>query len=144
MGWRISRLLLLLGLLLFSGLFWWLPEALVQPALALTDARPIRADYYIDSPRLTAMNRFGRPRFILTATRLVHFPREKKTILFHPHLIQYGPHAITTTTAEKGFVSPHGHMLIMRGHVRVFRTATNQVGPTRVETNTLTVHLDRS
>ncbi len=144
MGWRLSRLLLLLGLLLFSGLFWWLPEALVQPALALTGARPIRADYYIDAPRLTAMNRFGHPRFVLTATRLVHFPREKKTILFHPHLVQYGEHAVTTTTADKGFVSPHGHVLIMRGDVHVFRTATGRVGPTHVKTKTLTVYLDRT
>ena len=141
MGWRISRLLLLLGLLLFSGLFWWLPEALVQPALALTGTHAVRTDYYIVGPRLTAMNRSGRPRFILTARRLVHFLNRKQTILIQPHLIQYGRHTVTTTTAQKGFVSAHGHTVIMRGNVHIYRTANGRMGPTRVKTNTLTVHL---
>lgn len=141
MGRWLSRFLLFVGLLLFSGLFWWLPEALVGPALALTHARPVRPDYYIDRLRLTAMNRYGRPRFILTAARLVHFPRSKQTLLIKPHLIQFGHQATTTTTASRGFVSPHGHTLIMRGRVRVFRGATARIGTTSVRTHVLTVHL---
>ncbi len=73
MGRWLSRFLMLTGLLLFSGLFWWLPEALVRPALNLTNVAPARPDYYINHAELTAMNRHGRPRFILTAERLVHF-----------------------------------------------------------------------
>jgi len=141
MGWWLSRFLLFVGLLLFSGLFWWLPEALVRPALALTHAQPARPDYYIGRLRLTAMNRHGHPRFILTATRLVHFPRGKRTLLIEPHLIQFGKHTTTTTTAKHGFVSRHGHTLIMRGKVRVFRGPTAQVGTTSVRAHTLTVHL---
>ncbi|MHB8254871.1 MAG: LPS export ABC transporter periplasmic protein LptC [Acidiferrobacter sp.] len=141
MGRWLSRFLLFVGLLLFSGLFWWLPEALVGPALILAHARPAQTDYYIDRPRLTAMNRYGHPRFILTAVRLVHFTRGKRTLLIQPHLTQFGRRTITTTTARRGFVSPHGHILVMRGKVRVVRGPTARVGATRVRTHTLTVHL---
>ena len=144
MGRWLSRFLLLAGLLLFSGLFWWLPEALVGPALTLTRVAPARPDYYIDHAELTAMNRHGRPRFILTAERLIHFSRGKRTLLIEPHLTQFGRHAITTTVARKGYVSPHGHVLTMRGHVRVFRGKTAQLGPTVVHTHTLTVRLTTS
>lgn len=141
MSWWLSRFLLLIGLLLFSGLFWWLPAALVQPALAITDTKPIRPDYYINYPHLTAMNTLGHPQFVLTAVRLVHFPRDKRTVLIKPHLIQYGTNTTTTTTAAKGYVSPNGHVLIMRGHVRVYRGATEKTGSAQVRTRTLTVHL---
>ncbi|WP_298138844.1 LPS export ABC transporter periplasmic protein LptC [Acidiferrobacter sp.] len=144
MGRWLSRFLLLTGFLLFSGLFWWLPEALVRPALTLAQAAPKRPDYYIDQATLTAMDRRGRPRFILTAQRLVHFSRGRRTLLIRPRLTQFGRHAITTTIARKGYVSPHGHVLTMRGHVRVFRGKTAQLGPTEVHTHTLTVHLTRS
>ncbi len=141
MGRWLSRFLLLAGLLLFSGLFWWLPDALVRPALIFTHTAPARPDYYIDHAKLTAMNRHGRPRFILTAERLVHFPRNHQTILIKPRLMQFARHTVTTTTARRGYVSPHGHILIMRGAVRVFRGATARVGPTHVRTHSLTVHL---
>ncbi len=144
MGRWLSRFLVLAGLLLFSGLFWWLPEALVRPALSLTNVAPARPDYYINHAQLTAMNRHGRPRFILTAQRLVHFSRGKRTLLIKPRLTQFGKHTVTTTIARKGFVSPHGHILIMRGGVRVFRGATKGMGPADVRTHTLTVHLTRS
>lgn len=142
MGRGLNRLVLLVGLLLFTGLFWWLPEALVQPALALTEATPLRPNYYIEQPRLTAMNRFGRPRYILTAVRLVHFPRDKRTLLINPHLVQFGTQTTTTTTARRGYVSPHGHILVMQGRVRVYRGATHKMGAARVHAHTLTVHLD--
>lgn len=142
MGRWLSRFLLFVGLLLFSGLFWWLPDALVRPALALTHAEPERPDYYISHVRLTAMNHVGHPRFVLTAQRLIHFPRGRRTLLIKPHLIQFGKRTITTTTARRGFVSPHGHVLTMRGHVRVYRGATRQLGVTHVRTHVLTVDLD--
>lgn len=141
MGRWLSRFLLFVGLLLFSGLFWWLPEALVGPALAFTHAQPVRPDYYIDNPRLTAMDRLGHPRFVLTAARLVHFPRGKRTLLIKPHLVQFGKHAITTTIARRGLVSPHGHILTMHGKVRVFRGATTNVGATNVRAHILIVYL---
>lgn len=141
MGRWLSRFLLFVGLLLFSGLFWWLPEALVGPALAFTHAQPVRPDYYIDRLRLTAMNRYGRPQYILTAVRLVHFPRNKQTLLIKPHLIQFGNQATTTTTARRGFVSPNGHTITMRGQVQVFRGAGARFGTATARTHVLTVHL---
>jgi len=142
MGRWLSRFLLLTGLLLFSGLFWWLPEALVRPALVFTHAAPLRPDYYINRFRLTTMNHQGAPRFVLTAQRLVHFPRGKKTLLIKPHLTQFGKRTTTTTTATRGYVSPHGHILIMHGDVRVLRGATTQLGKTEVRTHSLTIHLN--
>ena len=144
MGRWLSRFLLVAGLLLFSGLFWWLPEALVRPALTLTHVPPARPDYYIDHAELTAMNRHGRPRFILIAERIIHCPRGKRTVLIHPRLTQFGKHTVTTTIARRGFVSPHGHVLIMRGRVRVFRGPTARMGAADVRTHTLTVHLATS
>ncbi|HUW98515.1 MAG TPA: LPS export ABC transporter periplasmic protein LptC [Acidiferrobacter sp.] len=141
MGWWLSRFLLVAGLLLFSGLFWWLPRALVRPALDLATTQPAQPDYYIGGLRLTAMNRYGHPQFVLTATRLVHFPYGKRTLLIAPRLTQFGQRAVTTTTAKRGFISPHGHTLIMRGKVRVFRGPTAQIGAATVHTQTLTVHL---
>ncbi len=140
MGRWLIRFLLVAAVLLFTGLFWWLPAALVRPALALT-AHKARPDYYIDRPHLTAMNHRGRPRYILTAKRLLHFARRKRSILIHPHLVQFGRRTITTTVARRGYISPHGHTLILRGRVRVFRGPTAHIGNTTVRTRTLTVQL---
>lgn len=143
MTWGVTRIVIVVSLLLFTGLIWWLPNALLKPAMRFTGMERRDPDYYIENFTVTAMNLRGTPKYILDAALLVHYPNEENTRLDRPRLVEYDAHdRQTVTTAERGFVSHDGKHLLMSGDVHVVRGKDDQAAGGEVVTNQLTVSLE--
>lgn len=120
--WDLSKIAILLGVLTLSGLFWWLPSALVTPAIHLTGLYRNVPDYYIEHFQVTEMDVNGRPKYQLQADKMVHYPHETKTQLVRPRLTEYGPGEVTRSSADTGWISRSGKHLLMLGNVTVNRS----------------------
>ena len=143
MSWAVTRIVIVVSLLLFTGLVWWLPNALLQPAMRLTGIERHDPDYYIENFTLTTMNVHGTPKYKLDAVRLVHYPHDDDTQLEHPRLIEYDGHnGETVTSAQRGLVSRDGKQLVMLGDVRVLHGSDDRTAGGEVMTNRLTVSLE--
>ena len=143
MQWTLTRLVIALSLLLFSGLFWWLPEALVEPAINLTGLKANQPDYWIQRFHIVSMNDAGTPKFDLRAENLVHFPNTVATRIDKPYLVQYDQGAAPlVTTADTGWVSPDGKKLLMTGKVKIARGHDPEFADAEVMSNQVTVTLD--
>ena len=143
MGWNFTKLIILVSLLLFTGLFWWLPEALVEPAIKLTGMGAGQPDYWVQQFTVTAMNDRGTPKYVLQAQNLVHYPSETATRIDKPYLVQYDQGADPlTTTADTGWVSPDGKKLLMTGNVKIARGKDPDFADAEVMSNQVTVTLN--
>lgn len=146
MTWDLTKVAVIVSLLLFTGLFWWLPNALVTPAMKLTGIQSRDPDYFIENFRMTAMSDRGRPKYVLQAANLMHFPNETATRMERPHLVQYdpteGPVQATVTVADNGWISSDGKRLLMTGNVKVFRGEDPGFSGAELVTNELTVILN--
>lgn len=140
MTWAVTKVTIVIGLLFFTGLFWWLPEQLIEPAMQMTAGERRDPDYFIENFTVTAMNEHGEPRYKLSAERLVHFPHDQKTRLDRPRLTQFDDDTITT--ADRGFVSGDGKTLLMSGNVRVNRARGNGDSGAEIRTHELKVFLN--
>jgi lipopolysaccharide export system protein LptC len=142
MGWAVTRVVVVISLLLFTGLAWWLPNALITPAMRLTGMERHDPDYYIENFVATSMNQQGTPRYRLEAAKLTHYPDGSDARLERPRLFQYGgANGETITTADQGLVSQNGKKLLMTGNVKVSRANGANSG-SEIATNQLTVTLD--
>lgn len=144
--WDLTKIVLLFGLLVFTGLLWWLPNTLVAPAAGLVGSKQPTPDYYIDDFTVTAMNDAGLPKHTLQAKALIHFPGNEKTRLERPRLVQYpqngteGPPVVTVS--DTGWLSGDGKLLVMSGRVEVARGSGAGFGGAQVHTQQLTVSLE--
>lgn len=144
--WDLTKIVLLVGLLVFTGLLWWLPNKLVAPAGGLVGAKHPVPDYYIDNFTVTAMNDAGLPKHTLQAKTLIHFPGNEKTQLDRPRLVQYpqngsnGPPVVTVS--DTGWLSGDGKLLVMSGRVEVARGGGAGFAGAEINTQQLTVSLE--
>lgn len=143
-----DKLAVLLVVLIFFALFRWLPNALVAPAIKLTNIKRHDPNYYIENFSVTAMNSEGTPKYTLQAKMLVHYPNDKNTRVEKPNLIQYeqkspAKNAPTiTTTADTGWISADGKKLLMVGNVKVMRAQDNEASQAQILTKQLSILLN--
>ncbi len=140
MTWAMTKAVIIISLLFFTGLLWWLPNKLIEPAMQMTGAERRDPDYFIENFTVTAMDERGDPRYKLSAQRLVHYPNEQRTRLDRPRLRQFTDD--TVTTADRGFISDDGKALLMSGNVHVNRAHGGGYTGAEISTNELNVFLD--
>lgn len=140
MTWAVTKVVIVISLLFFTGLLWWLPNQLIEPAMQMTGTERRDPDYFIENFTVTAMDESGDPRYKLSARRLTHYPNDQQTRLDRPRLTQYTDD--TVTTAERGFISDDGKVLLMSGNVRVIRAEGGGYAGAEIMTNELNVFLD--
>lgn len=142
MTWQLTKVVIAIALVLFLGLFWWLPDALVEPAMKLTGGSK-EPDYWVTNFSVTAMGDNGTPRYILRATSLTHYPGDESTRLERPQLVQYDDgKPPTVTVADTGRVSPDGKKLVMIGHVKIVREPDIGSAGGEVASNEITITLN--
>jgi lipopolysaccharide export system protein LptC len=140
----LPRAALLFALLLIAALVLWLPNALVTPTVSLLDLRARHdPDHIIENFTATAMDEQGRPKYVLVARRLVHYPDDLTSHLTEPHLTQYRPGAAPVhTRAATGLITPDQKYLLMQGEVRVTQGAAAGAAGGEVRTRELRVYLE--
>ncbi|HLQ26924.1 MAG TPA: LPS export ABC transporter periplasmic protein LptC [Acidiferrobacterales bacterium] len=147
MTWDITRIVIVMSLLVFTGLFWWLPQALTAPAMKFTGIKSRDPDYYIENFGITAMSERGKPKYILKGTGLVHFLNEENTRIDQPYLMQYEQtgaqnDAPTITTADIGWISADGNRLLMSGNVKVLKGPGQSSASAEITANQLVILLN--
>ncbi len=147
MTWDITRIVIVMSLLVFTGLFWWLPQVLTAPAMKLTGIKSHDPDYYIENFGVTAMSERGRPKYILKGTGLVHFPNEESTRIDRPYLMQYEQTGAQTdpptiTTADTGWISADGNRILMSGNVKVLKGPGQNSTSAEITANQLVILLN--
>lgn len=139
--WDLSKLAVLIGLLFLSGLFWWLPTALVTPAINISGLYQNIPDYYINHFKVIEMDTSGHPKYVLRAEQMVHYPHAKRTKLIAPRLTEYGPDGITHSRARTGWISRNGKRLLMQGDVNVVRSQGKNFVGANIVTQQINIRL---
>lgn len=139
--WDLSKLAVFMSLMLLAGLFWWLPTALVTPAIRLTGLYPNTPDYFIRHFKVTEMDRQGKPKYVLRASRMVHYPHARRTKLIRPRLTEYTRRGITKSRADTGWISRNGKDLMMLGNVHITHRQTSDSVGTHIATRQINITL---
>lgn len=83
------KLLLALVLAVAAALSWWVARRLAAPEAPVAAVPRHEPDYTIDNFAATVLDEQGRTRYVLRASRLVHFADDGSSELDQPYLIQY-------------------------------------------------------
>lgn len=136
---RHPRLILVLvGL---AALSWWLAErGGDQPPVAPSDAAARVADYYVRGIEVTTMTPEGRPGRTLRSPELRHFLADETTELDAPDLtVHQQGEPPWLVSAERGWLSADGELLLLQGRVTVDRAAAAGIRPLQLVTSNLRV-----
>jgi len=141
----LPRAALLLIALILVALAWWLPNALVSPAVSLLELRARHdPDYVIENFTAAAMDERGQQKYRLIARKLVHYPDDLTSHLTEPRLTQFRPgEPPVHTRSDTGLLTPDQKYLLMRGNVQVTQgPSTNSLGGGEIRTRELRVYLE--
>jgi lipopolysaccharide export system protein LptC len=126
-------------LLALAGGSWWLTQSR-QDAGQRQPSPPNTPDYWIDGLVARTMDENGRPRRLLNAESMRHFPHDDSTELTRPELLLLEPGRPTwSVRSELGWVSPDGELVLLQGEVHIDREAAAGVRPTHLVTRNLRV-----
>jgi lipopolysaccharide export system protein LptC len=133
----------LLPLLLLLAATYWLNKQ-VQPLPQVQGQQRHDVDYVVDNFSAVTLNLQGKPRFILSAEKLWHYPDDDTTHLQMPRLTSlYADRPPTLTTAQTGTISSKGDDVYLYDDVHVVRPATSEAGEDNFVTSYLHVIPDR-
>ncbi|CAH1385821.1 LPS export ABC transporter periplasmic protein LptC [Candidatus Nitrotoga sp. M5] len=114
----------LLLLLLLAAAYWLNQQ--VQPLPLIPDSSKRHdPDFIVSEVVATTLNEQGKPRFVVAAKKMLHYPDNDSTYLEAPKLTSFDPdHPPIHTYANNGIVSGNGEEIFLRDDVRVVRTAS--------------------
>ncbi|MEW6561974.1 MAG: LPS export ABC transporter periplasmic protein LptC [Pseudomonadota bacterium] len=121
---RARNWLPLLPLLLLLAATYWLNQQ-VRPLATVPDSKLRHdPDYTVGSFTATTLSEQGRPRFVLHAKDMTHYPDDDSTLLGQPHLLSLMPGAPNVrVTADTGTVASQGDEIFLHRNVRIVRAA---------------------
>ncbi len=132
---------LVIGLLLvvLAGGSWWLQQGIHEES-ERHERPPHTPDYWVEDLTARSMDLEGRPRRILHARMLQHYPDDGSTELTLPRmqLLESGrpPWRIES---KQGWVSPNGELVLLQGEVDIRREASPGRLPVHLRTRDLRV-----
>ena len=145
MNTRASSLFPLLLMLALAVMSFWLERAVQAPERDKSGRSRHDPDFIADNFGITRMNAAGKPEYIISAKRMLHFPDDESTSIDQPRLIQNrekGPPI--TVSAERGLISSNGNEAQFFGNVVVIRQPGKGEKELRVNTEYLHVIPDRN
>ncbi len=138
------RLTILGALLALLALAVWLPKASLLPSLPDFDGdRRHDPDYIIDNFTASAMDERGQRRYVLRASKMVHYPDDLTADLTQPVLTQFADDGTPVQTSSvTGRYNVRTHELTMLGRVRVVRAGTGSAPGAEMTSRELRVRLN--
>ena len=112
-------------LLLMLAAAYWLNQQ-VQPLPFTPDSSKRHdPDFIVSEVVATTLNEQGKPRFVMAAKKMLHYPDNNSTYLEAPVLTSFDSgHPPMHTYANNGMVSGKGEEIFLRDDVKVVRTAS--------------------
>jgi len=131
---------LLLGTFLALALgSWWLRQGVEEQAERRPNP-PHTPDFWVERLSARTMDAAGRPRRIVKADSMRHFPDDDSTELTRPQIDFLGPRQPPwQIRAQTGWVAPDGKLVLLQGAVTLDRAAASGVLPVHLETRELRV-----
>ncbi len=113
-------------LLLLLAVAYWL-NLQVQPLRSAPDSSKRHdPDFIVSKFVATTLNKQGKPRFVMVAKKMLHYPDNDSTYLEAPELTSFDlDHPPTHTSANNGMVSGKGDEIFLRDDVKIVRTASS-------------------
>lgn len=130
-----------LGLMiLLASLSLWLDRAVQPPSPKNDGSTRHDPDYTVENFNATRMGADGAPRYVLAATRMVHYPDDDSTLLERPHFTRIEKQSPPLhILANSGLLSSNGKDVYFRGNVQVIREAYG--ASSRLAINTEYLHI---
>lgn len=141
---RTRHWLPLLPLFGLVGVTYWLNQQAQPNTAKLNSAKYHDPDAIMENFSAIRLNEQGKPRFIMVAKKLLHYPDDDSTLLEVPHmtLLTDRQPAIHITAAQ-GIISSKGDDMFMHNNVVVLREASAMQDELAVHTEYLHVSPDR-
>ncbi len=125
-------------LALLAALTLWIDRTVQPPEPKHDGSSRHDPDYKVNNFSTTKSDSKGIPRYVLSATELVHFPDDDSAQLTRPRFTQYSANKpYTQIQGQRGQVSSNGEDVYFMDHVQFVRGAS----PTRGEMTVLTEYL---
>ena len=125
-------------LALLAALTFWIDRTVQPPQPKRDGSSRHDMDYKLNNFSTTRMDRDGSPRYVLSATELVHYPDDDSTQLVRPRFTQYAARKpYTQIQGQRGNVSSNGENVYFMDNVRVVRGAESGRGEMTVLTEYL-------
>lgn len=141
---RIAHLLPLLVILLLAALTLWLRIATERGPAADAGKGRHDPDAIVQKLTINRLSTDGRPRYLLVADRMQHYPHDNSTALESlrfVHRNQTGPD--TVITAPRGNITKDGEEAFLYDNVLLVRAASRERGEFRVQTDYLHVFAEQ-
>jgi lipopolysaccharide export system protein LptC len=132
--------LMVLGLALALGSFWYLENTRKELADMLPKVQRTEPDYFIDRFEYVRMSTTGQPRYKVSGVRMTHHPLDDSFQIRQPVVRSLGDERPPMTiVADRARLEDLNSRLHMLDHVRVDRPATPQSQPFRLDTEQLLI-----
>jgi len=131
-------------MLSLAALTYWLNHS-VQSAPPKKDGSARHdPDYIVENFKTTRTGIDGTPHYVLTATKMTHYPDDDSTYLEQPHFIRYQIGSPSVHVIGKhGMVSANGEHVYFTGNVHVIREAFNTNSQLTLDTEYLHIIPDQ-
>ena len=137
---RAFSLFPLLLMLTLAAASLWLERAVQAPEHDKSGKMRHDPDFIADDFGITKMDASGKPEYILSATRMLHYPDNDSTDIVAPRLVQrHDNDAPILIHADRGTVSKSGEEASFYSNVVVVREAALGRSELRVQTEYLQI-----
>ena len=141
---RASSLFPLLLILALAAASLWLERAVQAPERDNTGKMRHDPDFVAEEFGITKIGASGKPEYVLSAERMLHYPDDESTNIVAPHLMQRpGDATPIDIRAERGLISRNGEEASFYDNVVVLRKAGAGRSELRVQTEYLQIIPDR-
>ena len=115
----------LLPLLLLLGATYWLDQQVLPLPPHADDSKRHDPDYIINNLSATTLNEHGKPHYLMTAEKMVHYPDDDSTHMVQPRMVSlHADRPPVYVSALRGKVSSDGEQVFLQDDVKVVRGAS--------------------
>jgi lipopolysaccharide export system protein LptC len=121
---RLRTWSVLLPLLLLLGATYWLDQQVLPLPPRADDSKRHDPDYIINSLSATTLDEQGKPHYLMSAVKMIHYPDDDSTHMVEPRLVSlYANRPPVHVSARRGEVSNQGDQVFLYDDVKVVREA---------------------
>jgi len=137
---RLRYWLPLLPLLGLLGATYWLNQQAQPEPVKPDGSKRHDPDSIVENFSAVKLNKQGTPYFIMSATKMMHFPDDDSTSLQAPRLTLLAEdNPPLLATSDSGSISKKGDELFLQGGVEVLRDADQEQDQLKLQTESLKI-----
>jgi lipopolysaccharide export system protein LptC len=135
----------LVPLFVLLGITYWLNQQVLPESAKPDSGKRHDPDAIMENFTATKLNEQGVPRFVMAATKLLHYPDDDSTALEAPRITLLSADQPTLhASALHGTLSSKGDEVFLHDHVEVLREASKQQDELTLQTEYLHIVPDQS